>query len=154
MVGATGDGAGEEGRRIGVRVEVEVLERDADADGGGGTTVQAQNDVGGSIGRRKGLVVALEAPDVSIGVPFFSFSSFFVFCVFPPTFQGKVSVFLSLVFLVPAHCWARSQLFAEEHFIWVFSVEYPILVLVLEATHALEGVSGFWFLVSSLPAVE
>ena len=69
MVGATGDGAGEEGRRIGVRVEVEVLERDADADGGGGTTVQAQNDVGGSIGRRKGLVVALEAPDVSIGVP-------------------------------------------------------------------------------------
>ncbi|RVW16262.1 Cytochrome P450 86A22 [Vitis vinifera] len=52
------------------------------------------------------------------------------------------------------HCWARSQLFAEEHFIWVFSVEYPILVLGLEATHALEGVSGFWFLVSSLPAVE
>ena len=69
MVGATGDGAGKEGRRIGARVEVEVSDRDADADGGGGTTVQSQNDVAGSIGRWQPLMLALEAPNISIDVP-------------------------------------------------------------------------------------
>lgn len=94
VVGAATDSAGEDGRRIGVRMGTE--ERDADADGGGGAAVQAQNDTW----RR--LVVALEAPEVPIGVPI----------ILHPrsrkTGRGKSLVWLSIQF---SFCTVGSRLF-------------------------------------------
>lgn len=64
VIGATGDGPGENGNGVGQRVR-EGQNRHANADSRGGAAVQPQNDVTGVVGNRHLL---LEIPDFAVPV--------------------------------------------------------------------------------------